>query len=242
MTAAPATTPAAARRGGPQGGPPLLAPALAYAALTIASVALSARIPQADASAASLLAYVRSHHTFMQVAGCLEFAAAVPLAIWTATGYRRLRTLGVNAPGAVIGLSGGLLAAASLALSGLVSWTVSQVSGTVDAGLARVLADLSFATGGTGFVAPLGLLLAGMAVPALILRLLPRWLAWTGLVVAAIAELSTFSLLTGGLDVTLPVGRFGGLLWLLAVSVLLPRSRHDLRPAAAGPARVRTAP
>src|ERR1700758_1391078 len=126
MTTAAHPAPPVARRGGPQGGPPLLAPALA------------------SASAASVLAYVRSHHTFMQVAGFLEFAAAVPLAIWTATGYRRLRTLGVTAPGAVIGLAGGLLAAASLALSGLISWTVSQVSGTIEAGLARALADLSF--------------------------------------------------------------------------------------------------
>jgi hypothetical protein len=230
-----------ARRGGPQGGPPLIAPALAYGALVIATVALSARTPLPTASTASLLAYVRSHHTFMQVSGCLEFAAAIPLAIWAATGYRRLRTLGVNAPGAVIGLTGGLLAAASLALSGLIGWTIAQVSGTVEPGLARALADLSFATGAAGFVAPLGLLLAGMAVPALILRLLPAWLAWTGLAVAAIAELSTFSLLTSALDATLPIGRFGGLLWLVAVSVLLPRSRHDLRPAAAGPARVPTA-
>jgi hypothetical protein len=227
-----------ARRGGPQGGPPLIALALAYGALAIASVALSTRTPLPTASAASVLAYVRSHHTFMQVAGCLEFAAAIPLAIWAATGYRRLRILGVNAPGAVIELTGGLLAAASLALSGLIGWTVSQVSGTVEAGLARTLVDLSFATGGPGFVAPLGLLLAGVAVPALILRLLPAWLAWTGLAVAAIAELSTFTLLTSALDATLPIGRFGGLLWLVAVSVLLPRSRHDLRPAAAGAARV----
>jgi hypothetical protein len=230
-----------ARRGGPQGGPPLIAPALAYGALAIASAALSVRIPLPSASAASLLAYVRSHHTFMQVSGCLEFAAAIPLAIWAATGYRRLRTLGVNAPGAVIGLTGGLLAAASLALSGLIGWTVSQVSGTVEAGLARALADLSFATGAAGFVAPLGLLVAGMAVPALILRLLPGWLAWTGLAVAAIAELSTFTLLTSALDATLPIGRFGGLLWLVAVSVLLPHSRHDLRSAAAGPARAQAA-
>jgi hypothetical protein len=229
------------RRGGPQGGPPLIVPALAYGALVIATVTLSARTPLPTASTASLLAYVRSHHTFMQVSGCLEFAAAIPLAIWAATAYRRLRTLGVNAPGAVIGLTGGLLAAASLALSGLIGWTASQVSGTVDAGLARALADLSFATGAAGFVAPLGLLLAGMAVPALILRLLPAWLAWTGLAVAAIAELSTFSLLTSALDATLPIGRFGGLLWLVAVSVLLPRSRHDLRPAPAGATRVQAA-
>src|ERR1700685_4073991 len=137
-----AVHPIPARRGGPQGGPPLLAPALAFGALMIASVALSARTPQPTASAPALLTYVRSHHAFMQVGGCLEFASAVPLAIWTATGYRRLRVLGVNAPGAVIGLAGGLLAAASLASSGLVGWTISQVSGSVAAGLARALADL----------------------------------------------------------------------------------------------------
>jgi len=219
----------AARRDRPQGGPPLLAPALAFGALMIASVALSARTPQPTAAAATLLAYVRSHHTFMQVAGCLEFAAAAPLAIWTATAYRRLRTLGVYAPGAVIGFAGGLLAAASLALSGLVSWTLSQVSATVDAGLARTLADLGFAVGAAGFAVPLGLLLAGAAVPALLLGLLPRWLAWAGLVIAAVAELSTLTLLTTALDATLPVARFGGLLWIVAVSVLLPRSRRDLR-------------
>jgi len=229
----------AARRGGQQGGPPLLAPALAFAALTIAGVALSARSPQPAASAASVLSYVRSHHAFMLVAGFLEFAAAAPLAIWTATAYRRQRTLGVTAPGAVIGLAGGLLAAASLALSGLISWTIAQVSGSVDGGLARALADLSFATGAAGFVVPLGLLVAGLAVPGLILGLLPRWLAWTGLVLAAVSELSAFSLLTSVLDVTLPAGRFGGLLWLVAASVLLPRSRRDLRATAPAPAAAR---
>jgi hypothetical protein len=233
MTAAVHPT---ARQRRPQGGPPLLAPALAYGALMIASVALSARTPQPAASAATLLGYVRSHHTFMQVAGFLEFAAAAPLAIWTATGYRRLRTLGVYAPGAVIGLAGGLLAAASLALSGLVSWTVSQVSGSVEAGLARALADLGFAAGAAGFVVPFGLLLAGMAVPALILGLLPRWLAWAGLVIAAIAELSALSLLTTALDATLPIGRFGGLLWIAAASVLLPHSRRDLQHTSTAPA------
>jgi hypothetical protein len=85
-------------------------------------------------------------------------------------------------------------------------------------------------------VVPLGLLVAGMAVPALIARLLPRWLAWAGLAVAAVAELSALSLLTPALDVTLPAGRFGGLLWIVAASVLLPRSRRDLRGPSTAPA------
>jgi hypothetical protein len=223
MTAA-TTSPAAHR---PQGGPPLIAPVLAYGALMVAAVILSARSPQPSASAGSVLAYDRAHHDALELAGCLGFAAALPLAIWTATAYRRLRTsLGVTAPGAVIGLAGGLLAAASLAVTGLVNWTSSQTATSGDPAVARALADLSFATGSAGFVAPLGLLVAGIAVPGLILHLLPKPLAWAGLVIAAVSAASTFALLTSALDVAFPIGRFLGLLWLIAVSITLPARRR----------------
>jgi hypothetical protein len=224
-----ATTPAASA-GRRQGGPPLLVPAVAYGVLMVVSVILLASGPQPSASAASVLVYDQAHHTALEVAGCLGFAASLPLAIWSAAVYRRLRTnLGVVAPGAVIGLVGGLLAAASLALCGLVNWTISQVHAIADPALARALTDLSFAAGSAGFVAPLGLLVAGIAVPSLILGLLPRPLAWLGLAIAAISLLSTFALLTSALDFTFPVGRFLGLAWLIAVSVLLPRSRQAVR-------------
>jgi hypothetical protein len=227
-TTAPPTT----RR--PQGGPPPLAPILAYGVLMVTAVILSAASPQPSASAASVLAYDRTHHDALEVAGTLGFAASLPLAIWSATVYRRLRTgLAVTAPGAVIGLVGGLLAAASLALTGLVNWTSSQTSALDDPGVARALADLSFATGSAGFVTPLGLLLAGIAVPALIIRLFPRWLAWAGLAIAALSLLSTFALLTTALDFTFPVGRFLGLAWLIAASVMLPADRRSMRRPAA---------
>ena len=71
-----------------------------------------------------------------------------------------------------------------------------------------------------------------MAVPSLILRLTPRSLAWFGLVVAAIGMVSTLTLLTSALDFTLPIGRFGGLVFIVAASVLLPTSRHRLTAAA----------
>jgi hypothetical protein len=218
---------------GPQGGPPLLAPALAYGALLIASVAVWIGAPQAGASAASTLSYAQAHTGQMHVEAVLVFGAAVPLAIWAATVYRRLRTLGVTAPGAVIGLAGGILAAASIALSGLLTWVAADTAADAGPALARVVFDLSFATGAAGFVVPLALLIAGVAVPALILRLTPKPLAWTGLVIAAAGMLSTLTLLTSVLDATLPIGRFGGLIWIIAVSGLLPASRHRL-PAAAG--------
>jgi hypothetical protein len=225
-----------ARRRGRQGGPPLLAPAIAYTVLTVAAVILSAKIPRPGAAAGSVLAYDRAHHTELEIAGFFVFGASAPLAIWAATIYRRLRTLGVTAPGAAIALAGGLLAAGSLALSGLFTWTASDVQSVAGPALARALADLSFVTGAAGFVVPFALLMAGVSVPSLILRFVPRWLSWAGLVVAAAGVLSTFTLLTSALDVLLPIGRFAGLVWLLAVSATMPHDRREVRAAAAAPA------
>ena len=148
-------------RRGPQGGPPPLAPALAYGALLIASVAVWIGAPQAGASAASTLSYAQAHTGQLHAEAVLVFGAAVPLAIWAATIYRRLRTLGVTAPGAVIGLAGGILAAASLAVSGLVTWVAADTAHIVSPALAKVLFDLSFAAGAAGFVVPFALLIAG---------------------------------------------------------------------------------
>jgi len=223
----------------PQGGPPPLVPALAYGALLIASVAVWAGGPTPGTSAASTLSYAQAHTGQLHAEAVLVFGAALPLAIWAATIYRRLRTLGVTAPGAVIGLAGGILAAASLAVSGLVTWVAADTAHILDAALARVLFDLSFAAGAAGFVVPFALLIAGVAVPALILRLTPAPLAWAGLVIAAVGMLSTLTLVTSALDPTLPIARFGGLIWIVATSALLPASRHRLAAAAAAPAEAR---
>src|SRR2546421_12563506 len=85
-------------RRGPQGGPPLLAPALAYGALLIAAVAVWIGAPQAGASAVSTLSYAQSHTGQMHAEAVLVFGAALPLAIWAAPIYRRPRTPGVTAP------------------------------------------------------------------------------------------------------------------------------------------------
>ena len=71
------------------------------------------------------------------------------------------------------------------------------------------------------------LLVAGIAVPALILGFVPRWLAWVGLIIAALSELSFLSLALEPLQFLLPIGRFSGLAWLVAVTVgfMLPRNR-----------------
>ncbi len=124
-----------------------------------------------------------------------------------------------------MGLAGAVLAAGSIAASGLVTWTAAQSADLAVPGIARVLATAAFAAGAAGFVVPLGLLVAGIAVPALILGLLPRPVASAGVIISALAMLSTLTLLTPALDVLLPIGRFGSLLWIIAAAALLPHDR-----------------
>jgi len=209
-----------------QRGPHLLGPGIAFAALTIGTSFVGAWVPRPTDTAAVALGYYRDHATAVGVNGLLLFGSSVPLAIWSAVAYRRLRQLGVTAPGTAIGFAGGLLASVGLALSGMINWVASRVGDIADPALARTLSELAFAAGGPGFVVPLGLLVAGVSVPSLILRFVPRAVSAAGLVIAVICELATLSLLIPAVDPALPIGRFGGgVLWLLAVSALLPATR-----------------
>jgi hypothetical protein len=131
----------------------------------------------------------------------------------------------VRVPGPAIGFFGGITAAIFLMLSAALGWVLSRPEITTDLTLTHALSFLAFITGGVAYVVGMGLLVAGIAVPALILRFVPRWLAWAGLVIAALSELSFFSLALEPLQYLLPIGRFGGLLWIVAVGFLLPRSR-----------------
>jgi hypothetical protein len=75
----------------------------------------------------------------------------------------------------------------------------------------------------------MGLLVLGLAVPAVLLKFLPAWLAWAGMVIGVLGLLSSFGILTSALYPLIPVGRFGALLFLLAVAILLPRTARDAR-------------
>jgi hypothetical protein len=83
-------------------------------------------------------------------------------------------------------------------------------------------------------VVTLGLLIAGIAVPGLVVGLLPKPVAWTGLAIAGVAELTTLVLIWPELSPLLPVARFTGLLWLIVAGALLPLRRRNRHEAQAG--------
>ncbi|WP_223692565.1 hypothetical protein [Leifsonia poae] len=224
--------PAPARR---SGGPHLGTLAIVSAALLLASLLIGAVLTGGQAFVSpfdgkdAVMAYAQKDWASIRVTSMLQFGSAVPLGIFAATAFARLQRLGVRVPGPAIGFFGGLTASVLLMVSALAEFVLSRPEVTTDANLALALSFLSFATGGVGSVTGMGLLLAGIAVPALILRLFPRWLAWAGLVIAALAELSFLSLAVEPLQFLLPIGRFGGMLWLIAAGFLLPTDRRDVR-------------
>jgi hypothetical protein len=215
-----------------QGGPPLGVLAVVFTALFLAGIVLGvvfaggAAFPSPFGSATDILAYFRDHQFAVRISAFLQFAAAIPLAIYAATAKARLHRLGIRAPGATIALAGGLLAAAFMACSALVSWVLSRPEVADQPVLVRALQDLAFITGGPGHVVPLGLLIAGISVPGLLAGLLPRWLTIAGLGIAALAELTTLTLLVTDASYLLPVARFTGLAWLVIAGFLLPLDRE----------------
>ncbi|WP_437963863.1 hypothetical protein WMF04_29560 [Sorangium sp. So ce260] len=155
----------------------------------------------------------------------LQFSAAIPLGVLSATMVSRLRFHGTSAAGPSIAWFGGLMASAAMALSALFQWSLAQPGIADDAALVRGLHFMIFAIGGPGYTVPLGLLLAGICVPALVMRLLPRWLAVSGLVLGAIGQLSALSLLVPGALFLIPLTRFPGFVWLIVAGFKLPRAR-----------------
>jgi hypothetical protein len=172
-------------------------------------------------------AFFGRNGTAVAISAFLQFGAAFPLGIFTATVVSRLQFLGVNVAGVFIALLGGFAASLLAAISALLQWVLAQPGIAAHADVTRVLHLLAFVTGGVGFVAPFGLLLAGVSVIAWFTKTLPRWLVWLGLVIAGMAELSSLSLVFTPAAYLLPAARFVGLVWMIATGFLLPRSRAE---------------
>jgi hypothetical protein len=216
----------------PQAGPPLaplaaISLVLLLAGLVVGVALAGGVMPLPYGSATEIQNYVAGNHGAAVAIAVGTFGSSIPLAIYAATASARLRQLGITAPGATIALAGGLLASAGLALSSLTAWTLSRPEVTSDPTLVRALYYLTYLTGGPWHVVTLGLLIAGIAVPGLIVGLLPRAVAWAGLVIAGVAELTTLVLIWPGLSPLLPVARFTGLVWLIVAGVLLPLRRRN---------------
>src|SRR5277367_2772339 len=214
----------------PHDGPSLVLLAAMCIALLFGGVAigvaLGGLLPLPYGPIGPVQHYVQTQSLAVRIVAVAVFGSSVLLAVYAAAVSARLRWLGVTGAGPTIALAGGILAAGALGLTGLLGWTLSRPEISGDTALVRALYFLAFLVGGVGHVVALGLLVAGMAVPGLVLGLLPRPLAWAGLAIAVLSESTTLVLVWPVLGPILPVARVSALAWLLVAGARLPLRRN----------------
>jgi len=90
----------------------------------------------------------------------------------------------------------------------LCTWILSQPNIATEPGITRGIQLLGFASGGTGNVVFAGLLIAGISVTAGLALLIPKWIMWSGLILAAISLLSMFNMIFEAVSSYFPLGVF----------------------------------
>jgi hypothetical protein len=176
-------------------------------------------------SAQTIAAYFRNHPHDVLMCAFFQFLSAVPLGILTVTVVSRLQFFGTKAVGPYIALFGGLMTSINLVLSALVLWVMAYSDIAQDSSVIRTLYYITFAVGGVGYSVPLGLLIAGVAVTGGLIKRLPKWLVWFGLLLAFFGELSCLSLIFPKLVYLIPLTRFPGFIWLLLMGFILPKTK-----------------
>jgi hypothetical protein len=157
----------------------------------------------------------------------LQTGAIVCLGLFTAVAVSRLQFLGIRAAGVSIALLGGFWTvfdsfAAAMSAWAMIRPVVAQTPSNILA-----LNYLAYGFGGPGFSIPMGLLMAGISVSAGFSKLIPRWVMILGIFLAACGELSVFHLIFPQLLFLIPLTRFPGFIWIIAVGFTLPKSRKQ---------------
>jgi hypothetical protein len=172
--------------------------------------------------ASAIVAFFRARPDAVALCAFLQFGSAVPLGIFTASAVSRMRFLGVKAAGPNIALFGGFSTAFVMMAGATILWTLARPGIAQDTSLTTGLYYLGYALGGPAYSVSFGLLTAGLSVPVFFTRHAPRWIAIFGLALAVIGELSWMSLQLPGASFLIPLTRFPGFIWMIAMGFALP--------------------
>lgn len=157
----------------------------------------------------------------------LQTGANVCLGLFTAVVVSRLRFLGIRAAGVTIALFGGFLCVFDSIAAAFTTWTLIRPAVAANPPILVALNYLSYAFGGPGFSIPMGLLMAGVSISAGLTKLIPKWIMILGLFLAVCGELSIFHLISPQLLFLIPLVRFPGFIWIIAVGFALPNHRQE---------------
>jgi hypothetical protein len=209
-------------------GPPLWLMAIAYTVLFLAGLypvtvfGGQPHYPGPWESADTIAAFFHARPTAVRVCAFLQFGAAIPLGIFTASIASRLQFLGSRAAGVSIALFGGFTTAVMMMAASIALWVMAQPGIADNSPVLQALYWLTQGFGGAGFSVPFGLLVAGVTIPAAFMRLIPKWMIVLGIAVAICGELSWLYMMVPNALPLVPLTRFPGFVWIIAVGLALP--------------------
>lgn len=200
----------------------LLVLTLVYVALMKvggSNVRTAFHVPHNSAIAA---AFVTQHSWAIRWGSFCEFCSAIALGIFMAVSISRVRLSGIRTGGEQVAALGGIATPMMLIGSAMATWSLTRPGVAAAPGAVVALQSIGFDGGGPGFAAFLGLFVGGVSVAAGTHKLVPRWLTWLGIVVAAAGELSSLTLLNFTAGYFIPVVRFLSIVWMLGLALTLP--------------------
>ncbi|MGB6134801.1 MAG: hypothetical protein WBG54_23700 [Acidobacteriaceae bacterium] len=171
-----------------------------------------------------IVAFFQARPFAVLLCAFLHFGSAVVMGLFTACIVNQMRFLGVRAAGVNIALFGGLATAVGILISSCTLWTLAQPGVAQNAALVNAFYHFGYAFGGPGYSVPLGLLMAGVSIPAAFMKLLPKWVTVLGIALGICGELSWLNLMLPKALFLIPLTRFPGFVWLIAAGLLLPRT------------------
>jgi hypothetical protein len=218
-------------------GPPLWLAATMYTVLFLAGLypvtVFGGRphFPGPWESAETIAAFFEARPSAVRLCALLQFGAAIPLGIFAASAASRLQFLGSRAAGVSIAFFGGLTTAGTMMASSIALWVMAQPGIAENRAVLYALYWLTQGFGGAGFSVPFGILAAGVTIPAAFLRVVPKWVGALGIAVAICGELSWLYLMVPGALPLVPLTRFPGFVWIIAMAIALPDSIERSSPA-----------
>lgn len=210
-----------------------------FVVLAVAAFAIAGESPKVSDSAEEVVNYLDSNRNQL-IVGSLLFAIGFVFFLWFAAAVgNHLREHGEGRVAATVLVAGAAFAAVQFVVMALFATLAFSVAGVGDAALTKALYDLDVGLDNLdGLVAGLFVLAASIGLRRT--ASIPTWLAWAGLVVAALFFLRATTWASEGFwspsgDYIL-IAILCGLAWILVTSIVLflrePREREQVAPAA----------
>lgn len=179
--------------------------------------------PAANTAPTGIVAYFHLHPDLVRLNAFFSFGAALLLGIFAVSVASKLRF--ISAVGADIALFVGIVVAGDQIASHSVEWVLTWSGMTQNATLTQALFYLSYIFGGPGFSLPMGVFVGTVSMVARSSKLLPTWIAWSGMALLVIGVVSWFNVLlpaTFPFPLLIPLTRFPAFAWLIIGGFLLP--------------------